>query len=67
MGFLHAKLICVDEAVVYIGSANLTDHGWHRNVELGVTLSGGGAIPLIRFCSGLVGIAADYGDPLPRS
>ena len=56
-GFLHAKAICVDNSAVYIGSANLTEFGWERNVELGLTLTGTMAEPLIAYCAGLVDIA----------
>lgn len=56
-GFLHAKAICIDDKRIYIGSANLTEFGWERNVELGVTLSGVIAVPLISYCRGLVEIA----------
>lgn len=56
-GFLHAKAICVDNGIVYIGSANLTEFGWEKNVEIGMTLSGPVADPIIRYCQGLVEIA----------
>lgn len=64
MGFLHAKLICIDAASAYVGSANLTDYGWHRNIELGVTLGGLGAKPLIRFCYRLIGLAEAHASAL---
>lgn len=56
-GFLHAKAICVDKKIVYVGSANLTEFGWEKNVEFGLTLSGPMAVPLIEYCFGLVKIA----------
>jgi phosphatidylserine/phosphatidylglycerophosphate/cardiolipin synthase-like enzyme len=33
---LHAKLVAVDQRVAFVGSANLTDHGMDRNIELGI-------------------------------
>lgn len=36
---LHAKVIWLKGAGVYIGSANLTDRGWMTNLEAGVFLS----------------------------
>lgn len=56
-GFLHAKLICVDVDLVYMGSANVTEYGWEKNVEVGVTLKGPAARSLVRFCEGLLEIA----------
>lgn len=35
---LHAKVVVVDQRQVLVGSANLTDRGQTRNVELGVRL-----------------------------
>lgn len=35
-GGLHAKVIWFKGVGVYIGSANLTDNGWIRNIEAGV-------------------------------
>lgn len=37
---LHAKLMLFDEREAYIGSANVTDYGFDRYLELGVLLSG---------------------------
>jgi phosphatidylserine/phosphatidylglycerophosphate/cardiolipin synthase-like enzyme len=56
-GFLHAKVICVDNSIAYLGSANLTDYGWQKNVELGVTLRGLAARTVARFCAGLIEVA----------
>jgi phosphatidylserine/phosphatidylglycerophosphate/cardiolipin synthase-like enzyme len=56
-GFLHVKAICVDDRNVYIGSANLTEFGWEKNVELGLTMSGATAAPLVQYCAGLLEIA----------
>jgi phosphatidylserine/phosphatidylglycerophosphate/cardiolipin synthase-like enzyme len=56
-GFLHVKAICVDDRNLYIGSANLTEFGWEKNVELGLTLSGAEAAPLAQYCAGLIEIA----------
>lgn len=36
----HAKLIVIDEAYCYVGSANLTRHSLTRNFEFGLMLSG---------------------------
>jgi phosphatidylserine/phosphatidylglycerophosphate/cardiolipin synthase-like enzyme len=33
---MHAKMICVDGAAAYVGSANLTDTSIHYNLELGL-------------------------------
>lgn len=33
---MHAKLVCVDGRVAYVGSANLTDTSIHYNLELGL-------------------------------
>ncbi len=53
-GFLHAKIICVDRAAIYLGSANLTNYGWNKNVELGVTLRGVAACALVGVCDRLL-------------
>lgn len=37
---LHAKLMLFDDREAYIGSANVTDYGFDRYLELGVLLSG---------------------------
>lgn len=33
---LHAKMILVDQAAAYVGSANFTDTSLHYNLELGL-------------------------------
>lgn len=35
-GVLHAKAIVVDDQVAFVTSANLTEAGWDRNIELGL-------------------------------
>lgn len=37
---LHAKVMAFDETAVYIGSANVTDYGFEKYLELGVLLGG---------------------------
>jgi len=37
---LHAKLMAFDDAAVYVGSANVTDYGFDRYLEVGVLLEG---------------------------
>lgn len=37
---LHAKVMTFDDRSVYIGSANVTDYGFDRYLELGVLISG---------------------------
>lgn len=36
----HAKVMLVDNLIAYIGSANLTEYGMNRFIEIGVTLTG---------------------------
>lgn len=38
---LHAKVLVVDQAVAFVGSANLTDSAMDRNLECGVVIRGG--------------------------
>jgi phosphatidylserine/phosphatidylglycerophosphate/cardiolipin synthase-like enzyme len=40
-GSLHAKCAVADSAALLISSANLTDHAFHLNIELGVLVHGG--------------------------
>jgi phosphatidylserine/phosphatidylglycerophosphate/cardiolipin synthase-like enzyme len=40
-GLLHAKCIVADRRDALVGSANLTEHAFHRNIELGVRVTGG--------------------------
>jgi phosphatidylserine/phosphatidylglycerophosphate/cardiolipin synthase-like enzyme len=35
---MHAKCVVVDDATALIGSANFTDRGQQRNVEVGVRI-----------------------------
>lgn len=44
----HAKVLLVDEAHAYVGSANLTSAGLGRHVEIGVELSGPQVQDLVR-------------------
>jgi putative cardiolipin synthase len=37
---LHAKVMSFDSRSVYVGSANVTDYGFGRYLELGVLLHG---------------------------
>jgi putative cardiolipin synthase len=43
---LHAKVMIFDSKAVYIGSANVTDYGFDRYLELGVLLQGP---PVLRY------------------
>ena len=36
----HAKMVLVDKSAVFIGSSNLTYHGFHKNRETNVIISG---------------------------
>lgn len=36
----HAKVLLIDKSVTYIGSANLTEYGMNRFLEVGVTFTG---------------------------
>lgn len=40
-GILHAKCIVADRRDALVSSANLTEHAFHRNIELGVRITGG--------------------------
>ena len=42
LGYLHAKVLTVDSAKAYIGSANLTDISLKNSFELGVVITGDG-------------------------
>lgn len=42
----HAKMMVVDRQIAYIGSANLTEYGMARFVEIGITLTGSNASDL---------------------
>lgn len=45
---LHAKLVVVDRVSALVGSANLSRHGLVTNHELGVYLTGAGAVDVAR-------------------
>lgn len=36
MGVLHAKAVVVDDEIVFVTSANLTEAAFDRNIELGL-------------------------------
>jgi phosphatidylserine/phosphatidylglycerophosphate/cardiolipin synthase-like enzyme len=40
-GVLHAKCVVADRRDALVTSANLTDSAFHRNIELGVRITGG--------------------------
>lgn len=40
-GVVHAKMIVVDEEILYLGSANYTTAALERNIEAGIRLRGG--------------------------
>ena len=42
-GSLHAKFAVADRERLFISSANLTEHAFNLNIELGVVLTGGTA------------------------
>jgi phosphatidylserine/phosphatidylglycerophosphate/cardiolipin synthase-like enzyme len=42
-GLLHAKFAIADRQILFVSSANLTQHALDRNMELGVLIHGGGA------------------------
>ncbi len=42
-GLLHAKCAVADEQLLFVSSANLTDHAMNRNIELGLLVAGGPA------------------------
>ncbi|AZN39560.1 phospholipase D-like domain-containing protein [Paenibacillus albus] len=42
----HAKVLVSDRSRAYLGSANFTQYGFERNIELGVLLKGKQVIPL---------------------
>lgn len=43
VGTLHAKFALADDRVLFVSSANLTDHALNLNMEMGVLLTGGDA------------------------
>lgn len=42
-GTLHAKCAVADQRVLFVGSANLTEHAFEINIELGLLVRGGDA------------------------
>jgi hypothetical protein len=53
---LHAKCVVVDESITLIGSANFTDRGQTRNIELGVLIDDERfALEVVKQWRGLVG------------
>ncbi|NTU80473.1 MAG: phospholipase, partial [Chloroflexales bacterium] len=40
-GVLHAKCAVADDRLLFISSANLTDHALNLNIELGTLIAGG--------------------------
>lgn len=51
---LHAKLMLFDDREAYLGSANVTDYGFDRYLELGVLISGPPVADFSRLVSFLV-------------
>jgi phosphatidylserine/phosphatidylglycerophosphate/cardiolipin synthase-like enzyme len=52
---LHAKCIVIDDRIAFVSSANFTEAGQERNIEVGVLLrTGGSAKRLLSFFDGLV-------------
>ena len=47
---LHAKVMLFDARAVYVGSANVTDYGFDRYLELGVLLEGAQVSPYRELC-----------------
>lgn len=61
---LHAKLMVIDEREAYVGSANVTDYGFARYLELGVRLSGPAVESFSILCDHLVSSdGASYWQP----
>ncbi|WP_336331146.1 phospholipase D-like domain-containing protein [Haloarcula sp. CGMCC 1.2071] len=51
---LHAKIMTFDERAVYVGSANVTDYGFGRYLELGVLLGQTETVQFISLCDFLL-------------
>lgn len=51
---LHAKVMSFDRRSVYVGSANVTDYGFSRYLELGVLLGRSEASQFVRLCEFLI-------------
>lgn len=51
---LHAKVMLFDSRAAYVGSANVTDYGFDRYLELGVLLEGAKVTPFRELCTFLL-------------
>lgn len=51
---LHAKVMLFDSRAAYVGSANVTDYGFDRYLELGVLLEGAKVTPFRELCTVLL-------------
>ncbi|EMA41062.1 hypothetical protein C447_02657 [Halococcus hamelinensis 100A6] len=51
---LHAKVMLFDSQAAYVGSANVTDYGFNRYLELGVLLEGAKVEPFRKLCTFLL-------------
>ncbi|WP_255194684.1 phospholipase D-like domain-containing protein [Natronobeatus ordinarius] len=51
---LHAKVMLFDSQAAYVGSANVTDYGFDRYLELGVLLEGAKVTPFRELCTFLL-------------
>ena len=47
-GALHAKCVAVDDDVLFVSSANMTESALERNIELGLVVRGGHAARHVR-------------------
>ena len=45
---LHAKCVAVDDEVLFVSSANMTESALERNIELGLLVRGGHAARQVR-------------------
>lgn len=52
---LHAKVMVFDRESAYVGSANVTDYGFGRYLELGVLLGGPPVKQVAELCDFLLG------------
>lgn len=48
IGALHAKCVAVDDEVLFVSSANMTESALERNIELGLVVRGGHAARHVR-------------------
>ncbi len=51
---LHAKVMLFDSRAAYVGSANVTDYGFDRYLELGVLLEGAKVVSFRELCTFLL-------------